>query len=160
SGTGGGGIRNDANLTLTSCVVSGCVALGQTQGAFVGGGAILNTGSLQMLGCTLSGNTAQGGNGPVGIIPGGNAYGGALSNRPGSTATLRNCTIMGNRAIRGLGSCIPICQPQNGSAAGGAIDNEGDLIVESCTIVLNSTLYDTSSGSINTGGGVMNTAGT
>lgn len=152
AGAGGGAIRNGGNLTLTGCVVTGCTALGQPFGAPVYGGAIFNSGSLEMIACTLSGNKAQGGSGPY-HVNGGNAYGGALSNRPGATATLRNCTISGNQAIRGLGGCFydtMFCSPA-GVAGSGAIDNQGNLIVESCTIVSNSTT--------NNGGGVVISGG-
>ena len=150
----GGAIWNDANLALTRCVVTGCLAVGQPF-LSIHGGAIFNSGSLEAVGCTLSGNTVQGGAGYFYLVPvdGGNGYGGALSNWAGAIAILRDCTISGNQAVAGPGGCFngsPFCSSP-GIGGGGAIDNQGTLTVESCTIAGNSAT--------NYGGGVVVSGG-
>lgn len=135
----GGGILNYADLTLTACTVSACHAF--SLGAYGGGifNEQVNVGEppvLHMVGCTLTGNSSLGGAGFHGSA-GGDASGGALSNA-GGRIWLQNCTITGNTATGGPGGCLPLfgCGPQ-GEGYGG-IYNNGELLVESCTIAFNS----------------------
>lgn len=54
AGTDGGGILNDATLTITNSTLSGNTA--------VHGGGTFNAGTLTIVNCTVSGNTAVSGN--------------------------------------------------------------------------------------------------
>ena len=79
---GGGGIRNEGDLTLISCTISGNVS---EDGYLFGGGGIENDhGNLVLTACTVSSNSAS-------------AYGGGLDNYLG-ILTLTSCTLFGNSA--------------------------------------------------------------
>jgi len=78
----GGGILNDATLTITNCTVSG-----NTAGH---GGGTFNAGTLTIVNCTISGNTAAIGN-PA-------AEGAGTYNADASTLTITNSTFSGNAA--------------------------------------------------------------
>ena len=82
-GTDGGGILNDATLTITNCTVSG------NTGRF--GGGAFNSGTLTIVNCTVSGNTAVNGN----KLPG---EGAGTYNADASTLTITNSTFSGNVA--------------------------------------------------------------
>ena len=62
-GANGGGITNQALLTITNTTFSG------NNAPSVAGGAILNTGSLTLTGCIFSNNTAVGNGGAIEMSP-------------------------------------------------------------------------------------------
>jgi CSLREA domain-containing protein len=121
---GGGGIRSDGPLTLTTMTISGN-AVTQSGGALGPGGGIFigdTGGSLTITNSTISGNSSQSpgaglysqstvnmsgttvsGNNSVGMNTG---TGGALIflSAPGSTATITNSTIANNTAGPGFGT--------------------------------------------------------
>ena len=80
--TDGGGILNDATLTITNCTISGNTASH--------GGGIFNAGTLTIANCTVSGNAAVIGN-PA-------AEGGGSYNADASMLTITNSTFSGNAA--------------------------------------------------------------
>lgn len=89
-GSDGGGILNDATLTITNCTVSDNTA-GHGGGAF-------NAGTLSIVNCTISGNTAASGN-PA-------AEGAGTYNADASTLTITNSTFSGNAAADYGGACF------------------------------------------------------
>ena len=110
SATGGGGVSNLGNLTLTNSVISNN---SQPNG---NGAGINNAGTLLLQNSTVSGNTATYGNG------------GGLYNT--GTATVLNSTLLANNAEQGYRDFY--------SRSGGAIGNQGTLTVTNCTISGNS----------------------
>ena len=108
----GGGIYNDhANLTVSSCTVSG-----NSADVGVGGGIFNDQGTLIVSSSTLSGNSTW--------------YGGAISNNwlggGSATVTITNSTLSGNSAI---------------SAGGGIINQDGTVTLSNSTLSGNSTEY-------------------
>jgi hypothetical protein len=89
-GADGGGILNDATLTITNCTVSG-----NTAGH---GGGTFNAGTLTIVNCTVSGNTAASGN-PA-------AEGAGTYNAEASTLMITNSTFSGNTAANYGGACF------------------------------------------------------
>lgn len=78
--TYGGAIANDGNLTIRDSTLNGNTATGY-------GGAIFNDDTLEAIHCTFADNQA-------------NISGGALSDNNGNeTFRIKNCTIVGNRAL-------------------------------------------------------------
>jgi hypothetical protein len=145
----GGGIYNDhGNLTVSSCTITGNVAV-----SGVGGGIFNDNGTLTVLGSTLTGNSTW--------------YGGAVSTNwlGGGTATvtITNSTLSGNTASYGGGiinenaTLILSNSTVNGNSAeygGGGLDN-GGYAGTSTVAIINSTL---SANSAAFGGGVLNDA--
>jgi len=84
----GGGIWNNANLTLANTVVTGNTALSRVGLAGTGGGIYNSGGSVTLIGSTVTENFAQ-------------EDGGAIYNR-GGTITLNDSTVTGNFAPSGL----------------------------------------------------------
>ena len=84
------------------------------------GGAIVNTGSgtLTLTGCALAGNTSF-------------DLGGALYNGVDATARVENCTLVDNQVLIG-----------SHSARGGAIENEGSIVVIGSRFEANSAARD------------------
>jgi hypothetical protein len=95
---GGGGVANAGPLTLTNCAI-----LANSGGS--GGSGIANNSTLTISGSTIAGNSADGGNG------------GGISNN--GTTTLRNSTIAGNAA----------------SGAGGGVHNFSGTVTVTNTII-------------------------
>jgi hypothetical protein len=124
---GGGGIRNEGNLTLIGCDLGNNTAKGAAGvedsngvdgggGGAGGGGGIFNLGTLTVNDCVFVNNLAQGGVGgastTTGAAGGGGAgMGGALLNL-GGLVTVTNSTFTGNTAQGGNGGFF------NNSAAG------------------------------------------
>ena len=125
----GGGLLNEGIATVTSCTFTGNQAMGGGTGdksdPFSGsvGGAIDNFGALNLNVdySTFINNQAIGADTPSGATGANFGVGGAIENNAGfdqahgSTATISNSTFTGNLATAGT----------DGSANGGAIDNEG-----------------------------------
>jgi hypothetical protein len=127
----GGGIFNAGTLTVTSCTLSGNVAISPWSGS---GGAIANSGTLTVTTSTLSGN------GPA-------AAGAGLSNT--GTAIVTSSTISSNDAhyfAGGIGNSgtltVTFCTLSgNGADYGGGIYNSGTLTVTFCTLSGNGADY-------------------
>ncbi|MCI0456387.1 MAG: hypothetical protein L0Z62_05345 [Gemmataceae bacterium] len=94
--SGGGGINNDATLTVTNCTLSG------NSTTWTGGGIDNNWGTLTVSNSTLSGNSAT-------------RDGGGIHNSSG-TVTVTNSTLSGNSAEYGGGISIAGCFGQCGDA--------------------------------------------
>ncbi len=151
--TGGAGIANGGNLTVSNCIFTG----NSEQGWGPRGGAILNTGTLRLIGCAFSGNSLTGSIGSSGVnatgtyspagdgTPGSTAAGGAIYNSGAMTAL--KCTFSGNNAQGGAGgnggsggSYGPGGKGGNGgSGLGGAIETSGSCTLINCTIANNTT---------------------
>jgi hypothetical protein len=136
----GGGIDNQATLTVADCTLSG-----NSAGIF--GGGIWNEGvaTLTVTNTTLSGNSAS--------------EGGGINN--GGTLTLTNSTLAGNSArvrgggIENLGELMLTHDTLSGNLApsGGGIENvEGTLTLTNCTLADNGDVHT------NEGGGIENEA--
>src|SRR6476661_1939813 len=137
----GGGIYNDhANLTVSSCIISGNSAVQDWQGA--GGGIFNDQGTLIVSGSTY--NWLGAGSASVTItnstLSGNSAsFGGGLMNEDG-ILTLSNSTVSGNSA----------------TYWGGGIYNSGTTNFSDATLAItNSTVSGNSS---NAGGGIVNDA--
>jgi CSLREA domain-containing protein len=146
---GGGGIFNQATLTLSDCTLSsnrvqGGNGAAATRGANGNGGAIYNGGVLSINRCTLSGNSAiggaGGGTGSTGS-PGGRGgfgSGGAVYNDVGANLTLTNCTIANNSGIGGNGGSGVIGRSGTAGGAGGpafgAVVNNGTMTMTACAV--------------------------
>ncbi len=156
----GGGIWNNANLTLTACTVSACGLGSGLGGGSKEGGGIYNAsgGSLQLIRCTLSGNSVQGGSSFHFGAPG-SGHGGALYNAGGAAAFLQICTISNNSAQGGQGSCLGPFGCMIASGRGGGIYNAGGLVMVACTVASNIASLIAPPGDVIGGGGVWN-AGT
>src|SRR5262249_3119752 len=116
SDSAGGGILNvDSLLALANDLLS----YNQAIGTSTAGGAVANRncGTLTVSGSSFLGNQA--------IATGTRAEGGAIANTlDGSTMTAAGCTFIGNQAIGTNGA----------SAAGGAIEDDGDFRGASATV--------------------------
>jgi hypothetical protein len=112
----GGGIANNATLNLSSCTITG----NQVKGLGIGGG-IANQGTLTINECTVSNNFSSS------PVQANQNKGGGLANL-GGTATITNSTFYGNW----------VSDPSDKGAYGGAIYNQGTLLVMNSTIVGNS----------------------
>jgi hypothetical protein len=152
----GGGILNAGNLTLQNCIISGNTA----QGGFADGGGIYSSGPLTLVNCLVTGNTVSPGDGAgIDVDIGGtlamtnctvsfNASGGGWNGGPitgggiylDSDGTLVNCTIASNSITTGTAGY--------GQGSGVFIDNEGSVILISCTVSGNSA------GANGVGGGI------
>ena len=139
----GGGIMNEATLTLTRCVISNNAVEGGRGGdgpTFAGnggngsGGGLCTIGLLTATECSFLNNSSTGGEGgsdPGGINGmGGQGYGGGVYVY--GTATFTRCTFSGNSATAGIGPAGV------GGGNGGGIYNELDLTLLTCTVASNS----------------------
>jgi parallel beta-helix repeat protein len=138
--SGGGGLFNLGNLTLTHDTVSG-----NSAGSFDGGGGVSNYGTATLTDCTVSDNSSKG-------------DAGGMYNQFGSTATLTNCTFSGDTAHGGFGGggvynngtiTMTGCTVTGSTASfngGGVYINDGNATLTNCTISGNSAS--------NSGGGV------
>ncbi len=139
----GGGIMNEATLTLTGCILSNNAVKGGRGGDgpnFAGGGGnglgggLCNIGILTATECSFLNNSATGGDG--GTDPGGNHGMGGQGWGGGAyifgVATFTRCTFSGNNATAGTGPAGP------GGGSGGGIYNELDLTLLTCTVAGNS----------------------
>jgi CSLREA domain-containing protein len=143
----GGGIYNQATLTLSNCWISGNTAIAGNGGAggsddfnnqagsggaggTAGGGGIYNGGSLVLVNCTINGNTATAGaGGPTPAASsyfygdasdggaGGDGTGGGVANA-GSLA-VRNCTVTANFVNGGMGAAGGSAADDGNGGAGG-----------------------------------------
>jgi hypothetical protein len=110
-----------AGLTIANGVV-GSIAAGDA-----GGGIENEAGAtLYLLNDVVSNNTAYG-------------IGGGLWDQPGATANISNTTFVGNKALGSLNFTYPAegFSPGNGTAEGGAIDNDGTANVSNSTFADN-----------------------
>jgi hypothetical protein len=162
----GGGllILNGANVTLTSCTISGnTVSPPQGDQFHGGGGGLYNLGTVNLTGCTVSGNSAIS---VVNSVPGG---GGGLYNR--GTANLTGCTVSGNSAIRGgglfntLGAALNLINSTVSDntidgGRGGGLYNYGTVNLTGCTVTGNAAPDIGLDGGEAAGGGLFNDGGT
>jgi len=123
-GESGGGIHNDADLSLSQVAMRNNKAMNLPGDGGGDGGAIanLNMGTLQLTNVTLSGNTAD-------------DSGGALANFDQAVAQLTNVTISGNSAQAGggirnqnivhLANSIVAKNMPGGNCSGPAVDSQG-----------------------------------
>jgi CSLREA domain-containing protein len=141
----GGGIFNQATLTLTDCALTGNQARGNSasfsgSGGSGEGGAIYNNGVLSLNRCTVSGNSAGGGNGANATTHnaggGGSATGGIYNDSAG-TLTLNNCTVANNTALGGIGGTGGSHAGGNGGYAYGGVFNLGAMTMSACTVTGN-----------------------
>jgi fibronectin-binding autotransporter adhesin len=108
----GGALYNHGTANLSDCFVSSNAAAGGAGVTGVGsgnafggdgkGGGIYNFGTLTVARSSLVGNSSIGGTSPVGAV--GEAYGGGIMTESGA-ASLVNCTVAGNKAAAGGGTC-------------------------------------------------------
>jgi CSLREA domain-containing protein len=159
----GGGILNQATLTLNDCAfnlntvqAANGVSPG-SNGLDAQGGAIHNSGTLTINRCTFSSNRAIGGDGAantgIGHFGGngGLAQGGAVFNDTGATLNLNNCSFSGNTATGGNGGSNPQFAGGNGAdGSGGGLCNTGTMNVTAVTLSSNASLGG--SGGSGTGG--------
>lgn len=138
----GGALHNyaDGQATAVSTRLAGNAAASSGGGA--SGGAVCNLGQLRLSSCQFDGNTA--------------AFGGALNNAAGGTASAVLCVFTGQTAGYGGALCNTgwltvqyATADANTADYGGALFNQGDARVESSTIRGNTAC---------TGGGVNNSA--
>lgn len=150
----GGGIHNNAKLTLTKCVLSGNEVTGGAgrdagsssdnggPGGAGQGAGIYNGGTLTLNSCTVSGNTTTGGNGGTAQYDpnfpnfssggaGGAGQGAGIFN--GGTLVLSNCTLSGNRIFGGTGGTGPF-DGVGGAGQGGGVYSNGTLTLTACTL--------------------------
>jgi CSLREA domain-containing protein len=145
----GGGIFNQATLTLNDCALVANTVVGATNSANGGpgggaqGGGIYNGSQLTLNGCTFSSNSVQGAPGttfsppPMQIGTGGNggsAQGSGLFNAATAFATINNCTFNGNTALGGTGGSGNSSTKASGGDGRGAIFDAGGTLVTSVTI--------------------------
>ena len=131
SSLGGGGIDNNATLTVNGCTISGSSA------GYGGGGGVLNGGTATLTDCTISGNTTTEGSG------------GGLMAEAGSTTLLTNCTVSGNSTdifgggLDNLGGTIALTNctvsGNNADDGGGGIENNGTLSIANTIVADNTT---------------------
>ena len=180
----GGGILNQATLTLTDCALISNIAFGgdnNNPGGTGGegqGGAIHNQGVLTLNNCTLSTNTAFGGLGGAnpenqgGLVTtggtGGAAKGGAIYNDTGRSLTITNCTFFNNNANGDTGGDGHF-GGTGGAGIGGGIFNQGTMTLVAATFNANlaaggaggkgsAAINNGGAGPAN-GGGLANTGG-
>ena len=144
----GGGILNQATLTLTDCALISNIAFGgdnNTPGGTGGegqGGAIHNQGVLTLSNCTLSSNGAFGGLGgadPGAVTTGGTGgagKGGAIYNDTGRSLTITNCTFFNNNASGDAGGNGQF-GGTGGAGIGGGIFNQGTMTLVAATFNAN-----------------------
>ncbi len=126
----GGAINNFGTLTVSNCTLTNNWAVNY-------GGAINNFGTLTVMGSTLTNNSTAN-------------SGGAIRNFEGSTATVVNSTLVGNKARY-------VFDGQS-KGDGGAIYNGGTLTVSSSTLVNNvaggvgGTIYNLQGGGVTISG--------
>lgn len=143
----GGGLMNQATLTINDCGVilnnvhaaNGATAGSNGLAAF--GGAIHNSGTLTVNRSTFSANGATGGDGAANTGTakfggnGGVGQGGAIYNDVGATLNLNNSTFSSNGVLGGTGGSNPQFGGGNGAnGTGGAIANAGTMTITACTI--------------------------
>ena len=185
----GGGIYNQATLSLTNCAFDNNFVQGANNltnggnGGAAQGGAIFNNGSLSLTGCTFSasgpsfnGNLAGGSGGASnsgGVTHGGNGgagQGGAIFNNTGGNVIMVNCTFANNAAAGGSGGQdLSFAGGWGGDGSGGAVCNLGAASVTSCTFSANTgsggnggqgrNSFDNGSPGLGTGG-LINVSGT
>ena len=164
----GGGIFNQGNLALTSCmIVSNSVTGGQGgstdantagNGAAGLGGGIYNIGPLSLTDCVIGYNTAVGGSGGQagsGFAGGaGNAEGGGICSLA-TTLSLTRCTFLADTATGGAGGVATNGGfPGNGGQGyGGALYTDGLATVTNCTVGGSSALAGTGGGGSGSGEG-------
>jgi CSLREA domain-containing protein len=144
----GGGIYNQATLTLSDCMLTNnFVQGGNNNDGFGGaggsafGGGIYNAGTLTLNRCTYSGNIAGGGGGSDNSHvaghggAGGDGAGGAVYNAAGATLAVNNSTFNGNSCAGGHGGNSAFSTGGNGGQGNsGAICNLGTMVVSATTI--------------------------
>jgi CSLREA domain-containing protein len=150
----GGGIDNQATLTVNDCMFINNSAVGNgspNNGGSGGsglGGAIFNDGILTLSRCTFgggagNGNSASGANGNANTTQtgsggtGGAGQGGAVFNDTSGTLSIYNCTFNGNTAIGGAGGS-GFRGGNGGNGSGGAIFNQSVMTLTAATINGNS----------------------
>jgi hypothetical protein len=131
---GAGGINNNANLSLSNCVIFGHFGNGT---AAAPGNGIINgdAGTMSLINCTIASNIVVG-SGPTFVQ-------GAGINNSG-TLGMTNCTVSGN-ATHSSGNNVQ----------GGGIYNDGSLAVIGCTIASNTAANGTTTAK---GGGIFSSA--
>lgn len=164
----GGAVFNQGTLELAGVTVRNNVANGSDSflswagvipAGEAAGGGIYSRGALTMTGCTMQNNEAVGGCGANASLsiptspttgpdfyfpssPGGNAYGGALY-VAGGTATIADCSFLGNAVQGGAGGnkAGKVIGSNGGSAFGGAICVAGGKVsLHNATITANSVI--------------------
>jgi hypothetical protein len=134
---GGGGIRNEGNLTLRDDLLSHNQALGSDQASWTMGGAVLNfSGKLTVTDSTFVGNIAIGING---------GHGGAIVSTKHSWATVARSTFIENQAKGADGGIVRGSSSAHGDIGigqGGAITNtDGSVMtVDDCTFAGNQAI--------------------
>ncbi len=154
----GGCIVSDGALSLSSCVVQGCTALGANEAtvpatAGQGGGVAVLSGSLTVADCTFSNNRAIGGDGATNAVAAGNGAGGAIWVAPGATAaTLTDATFSGNFAVGGSSTVTGSDCAMAGNGLGAGVEAAGGTIaLERSTFAANRAL----GGNADSEGGAM-----
>jgi fibronectin-binding autotransporter adhesin len=142
----GGGIFNQATLTLSDCALSGNQARGGDNtsaggnGGDAAGGAIANSGVLTLKRCTFSGNAATGGLGGNNSASfsngghGGAGEGGVVFNNASATLAINNCTFNGNSATGKAGGTGTHLGGSGGNGSGGGVFNLGMMTVTAATL--------------------------
>lgn len=148
-GTDGGGILNDATLTLTNCTVSGNTAR-------FGGGAF-NSGTLAIGNSTVSGNTAIDGD----SLPG---EGAGTYNADASTLTITNSTFSGNVSadFGGASFNTGTLQISHSTLSGNSSSFLGGGVVNLGTMLIGNTVLNTGDSGVNiynNGGGTVTSLG-
>jgi CSLREA domain-containing protein len=160
----GGGIYNDGGgtLTVSGSTISGNTAQGGTLGGV--GGGISNWGTLTVTGSTVSGNTAKGGTAPDSF----GGFGGGIHNGAddAGTMTITDSTISDNTATAGQPA---VGETVGNGGFGGGIYNDSELEFEDCdpasaittTTITNSTISGNTAapGKDAAGGGILNNDG-
>jgi hypothetical protein len=131
------------------------------------GGAIFSHTYITVGWSTFSGNQALAGNDSYNFgnngTPGASGNGGALYNIGG--AELNDCAFYSNRAQGGSVSVYPDSTATGGSAQGGAICSDSELLLTNCTVALNlaaagggsvDSPYPSGSNGVAIGGGIYN----
>lgn len=125
---GGGGIANAGTMAVSNTTISNNSGAGTGSGQYSGGG-VVNSGTLTLIASTVSGNTT------------GSGGGGGITNYAGGTLTVTNSTVSGNTA-RNIDTVVI-----------GGVANAGTVIITGSTISGN--IAGSRSGEIT--GGVGNT---
>lgn len=138
----GGAILNQGTLHMNNVTLRSNIASGGMRGHSFGG-AIYSSGSLTIEGCSLRKNDAFGGAGrsarsgrgrPSPATSGGSAFGGGIY-IAGGTASLRNCRVISNSAIRGArGSGAPAGNRGHGNGGGIYIDPDALVCMDRFTM--------------------------